>query len=223
MNTKLILSCILGLSMFSCSNSKTNSGDNSASSETEYENMSPILTPFKDMVEGLSIIPFTDRTVVGDMRILMGMILIDKNGQAPLFNNDASYLSGCPLVYFIDRVHYYCSWYNYWDSYSDEQYLQFIPTMITGIVDYLNGNKDKITDRELFKIIDRAYYDFHPERIEFYNKESRYGRKTYSNNRDDYCVSFKSYNPEVYNFGLCPINPKDIPEGILIMSVGRSW
>lgn len=44
---------------------------------------------------------------------------------------------------------------------------------------YYSGNKDKIADREFFKVINKFHYDEHPEEWLWGLEEEKYGKKTY--------------------------------------------
>lgn len=52
------------------------------------------------------------------------------------------------------------------------------------VIDYMNGDKDKIKDRTLFKRIDKAFYNKHPDQDYYYLKASGYGWKGYSSDRN---------------------------------------
>lgn len=69
---------------------------------------------------------------------------------------------------------------------SDTLY-NFHLSLINAVMDYMHGNKDKIKDRTLFKTIDKAFYDCHPDQGYYYLDDSRYDHKSYcsTNNRMD--------------------------------------
>ena len=90
-------------------------------------------------------------------------------------------------------------------------------SFINGFIDYINGNKDKIKDRKLFKKIDKAFYDSHPDQEYFVPSTSGYGYKYYRSNRErsqkvqstDYDNEYRSY---FFHDGT------ELPEGTLVFT-----
>ncbi|MDE7369895.1 MAG: hypothetical protein K2N08_09055 [Muribaculaceae bacterium] len=212
---------LLALLTSSCANNKSNPEDRSS------ENTNPITSPFGNFhFMPVRAIKSSD---VSSSKMNFVVILVDENGNALNFDNDMDYTIACPLYYFITKVSSnlgYDRVNNYGETYTEDEerkYLNDFQTMVTGVFDYLNGNKDKITDRKLFKAIDKAYYDYHPEEAIFYELDSKYGSKKYGsdrlegNNVTEHIKVFCTEN------SYCTYGDRQpIPEDIMIMRIGTT-
>lgn len=92
---------------------------------------------------------------------------------------------------------------------------QYYSSVVSGVIDYLQGRKDKISDQEVFRLIDKEYYDSHPSEKEYYQRSSRYNTKGYMPYGEEYgYVSARSYDkdwgPIIFSDGT------EVPEGTLM-------
>lgn len=120
-------------------------------------------------------------------------------GELVQFDNDEDYSGYCAFLSFVKKSRLYGYEYKevlgidtnalYEDfkqnhKVSDTLYNYHL-SLINAVMDYANGNKDKIKDQTLFKKIDKAFYDCHPDQGYYYLKDSYYNSKSYcpTNNR----------------------------------------
>lgn len=159
-----------------------------------------------------------------------------RTGELVQFDNDEDYSGYCTFFCFVKKCD--VSPYEYkelfginWDAYRDDflknnrvivsdTVYNFHLSLINAVMDYLGGNKDKIKDRKLFKRIDKAFYDNHPDQGYYYLLDSEYGRKRYSStNNNMYTVIAETsdyYRNSDYRFH----DGTALPEGSLVFSTG---
>ncbi len=97
----------------------------------------------------------------------------------------------------------------------------YYKSMVDNVVKYAQGDKDKITDPEIFKKIDKAYYDYHPDQRAFYCEESKYNYKRYSDEEGERTM-YAFYGPVVPWYyddkARCVFSDgTEIPEGTLVL------
>lgn len=97
----------------------------------------------------------------------------------------------------------------------------YYTSMVDNVVKYAQGDKEKITDPEIFKKIDKAYYDFHPDQRIFYCEKSRYNYKRYKDEAREKTMN-AFYGPVVPWYyddkARCVFSDgTEIPEGTLVL------
>lgn len=137
----------------------------------------------------------------------------DSSGNLVQFDNDADYSELCSIIGVIKNAGtdgYYSlskdlhekynlegrdaendtnEFRDYLKKYKDKvdemnkQTATYWLSLIDAAQKYMNGDKDKISDPKFFQIIDKAYYDKHPNQHYYVESESRYNYKKYV--RDD--------------------------------------
>lgn len=151
-------------------------------------------------------------------------------GELVQFDNDEDYSGYCAFWRFVKKSELSGSEYKevlgidmnalYEDftqnhKVSDTLYNYHL-SLINAVVDYMHGNKDKIKDRKLFKRIDKAFYDYHPDQGYYYLDYSRYDYKSYcsTNNRMNsvYALSQSRDGNRVYYYH----DGTALPEGTLV-------
>ncbi|MDE5625133.1 MAG: hypothetical protein K2I61_02305 [Muribaculaceae bacterium] len=210
----IILACLLPIS---CGhNSRQSAGDESAGfEETDVAE--------SDSKGGLMPMP------VYSIHGLQFALMNRDTGELVQFDNDEDYSGYCTFLRFvkncdaapyeyeevfgIDKTFFYED-FKQNHKVSDTVY-NFHLSLINAVIDYLDGNKDKIKDRKLFKRIDKAFFDYHPDQGYYSLEYSYYDSKRYSStNNRMLSVSVKSQsddNPYIYYH-----DGTALPEGSLV-------
>lgn len=214
----IILACLLPIS---CGhNSRQSAGDESAGlEETDVAE--------SDSEGGLMPVPVY-RDVIGNP--LHFALMNPRTGELVQFDNDEDYSGYCTFFCFVKECD--LAPYEYkklfginWDAYRDDfaknnrvvdTVYNFHLSLINAVIDYLNGNKDKITDQKLFKRIDKAFYDNHPDQGYYYLEHSEYGSKKYSSTNNHMrtvtAQTSDCYRNNVYRFH----DGTELPDGTLV-------
>lgn len=209
----IILACLLPIS---CGhNSRQSAGDESAGlEETDVAE--------SDSKGRLMPVPVYSATVRNP---LVFALMNRDTGELVQFDNDEDYSGYCTFFSFVQRCD--VGPYEYKEVFGiDEIYEEnhkvsdtvynFHLSLINAVMDYLNGNKDKIKDRKLFKRIDKAFYDHHPDQGYYSLEHSEYGLKRYSTPNDEmWSVNARASDLKYY------ILPRlhdgtELPEGTLV-------
>lgn len=142
------------------------------------------------------------------------------NGQYIAFDNDANYQDICALTYFYRRsINGLQFLYNDFgfskqtEWMKSPEYASLMEGMCRMVNMYLSGDKSKIEDKRILKMLDKYWYDFHPDRMQFRLDEEEYNQKRY----EDYNSSRKKVyfqNNERHNFK--DLHGNDLPEDALI-------
>lgn len=207
-NLKLLVIIMITLTgclfLDSCSNKSQKSGDeteieqNEDVSDTSSLQIEPVLWCF-DLTRGSS-----DCFIACDM---YGFAVRDSSGEIIQFDNDEDYADYCQIINFIRKAAS-TPFYNLkselrekydvptfytrteWDKWVSEhqedvaeinqEIARFWTALTRGVIDYSNGDKDNISDPEIFEIIDKAYYNYHPDDHYYHCDRSIYNLKNYS-------------------------------------------
>ena len=119
-------------------------------------------------------------------------------GELVQFDNDEDYSGYCAFCRFVLDRDFFCNYKEVFGADRDElapdhnvsdTVYNYHCSFINGFIDYINGNKDKIKDRKLFKEIDKAFYNCHPDQEYFVPSRSGYGNKTYLSNEERYLTA----------------------------------
>ena len=144
-------------------------------------------------------------------------------GELVQFDNDEDYSGYCAFFRFVDDCNRDCDYKEVFGSDYDElvqdhmvsdTVYNFHCSLINAVIDYMNGDKDKIKDRTLFKRIDKAFYNNHPDQDYYYLKDSGYGWKGYRSDRR--YVSVRSTDYDNKNASYCFHDGTELPEGTLV-------
>lgn len=97
----------------------------------------------------------------------------------------------------------------------------YYQAMVDNVIKYAEGDKDGIADPEIFKKIDKAYYDLHPDQLNFYCEKSRYNYKRYIDEASEKTMN-AFYGPVVPWYyddkARCVFSDgTEIPEGTLVL------
>lgn len=215
----IILACLLPIS---CGyNSRQSAGDESAGlEETDVAE--------SDSKGRLMPVPVYSGTTVHFA------LMNPRTGELVQFDNDEDYSGYCTFFCFVKKCdvayHEYKELFGInWDAYRDDflknnrvvvsdTVYNFHLSLINAVMDYLNGNKDKIKDRKLFKRIDKAFYDIHPDQGYYSLEHSEYGLKRYSSTNNHMLTElaitsdYYSYSNYLFHDGTA------LPEGTLVFT-----
>ena len=160
----------------------------------------------------------------------LGFVLMDSSGELLRFDNDADYLGFIPTISFMSNslrsntctkmIGIPLSKNN--DDWVRENMDVFHETnafvrdydeaIISGVIDYMNGHKEKISDPVILEEIERVFYDRHPTEAVVYLSDSKYNSKTYE---IDGSLPMKARPFERYEIGILA-DGTEIPEGTLV-------
>ena len=149
-------------------------------------------------------------------------------GELVQFDNDEDYSGYCAFFRFVDDCNIRgCDYKEVFGSDYDELVQDYIVSdtvynfhcsLINAVIDYMNGDKDKIKDRTLFKRIDKAFYDNHPDQDYYYLKSSGYGWKRYHSAGREVYVEGTEYN-RTWSWSYFFYDGTELPEGTLVVSI----
>lgn len=221
----IILACLLPISC----------GHNSRQSVGgESEELEEIEVEESDSKGGLMPVPVyysyksgPDKYSNNNSRLCIAL-MNPNTGELVQFDNDEDYSGYCAFCRFVFN---YCDipGWRYKEVFgadidelapdhnvSDTVY-NYHCSFINGFIDYINGNKDKIKDRKLFKEIDKAFYDYHPDQEYFDLDESRYGIKEYKSNRLHLVSAVSTdYDDSKFSKSYFFHDGTELPEGTLV-------
>lgn len=172
-----LVACICAIFMLGCSNPKSqNEGTTQSEEEQIVEGQSSNVTPV--------VVCHND---YDKDNIYRYNIAFKSNGEYIAFDNDADYQSWCaPMVFFrrsiinavwADDDFGYKSGREWCNSAEFDSLFKSLPELVNL---YLSGKKNEIQDKRVYKIIDKAWYDTHPDRMNFSLLRDYYGHKTYT-------------------------------------------
>lgn len=161
--------------------------------------------------------------------------LKDSKGDYIVFDNDEDYIEYCPEIRIIQDI--YWDYDNKWEEnmgISGERYklrkeelnkaYEYIERLINGVDRYFSGNKEDISDPELFEQIDKYYYNNKDYLFDFYCLESKYNEKNYpraDDTRRCYMTVIPrkeaEHLPTGYKDILFTINGEDIPSNAVVI------
>ena len=203
------------LFLASCSNkgqkngirTETTQEDSSDASSLQIE---PVLWCF-DLTRGSS-----DCLIACDK---YGFAIRDSSGEIMQFDNDEDYADYCQTINFIKKaastpfynlkkelreIYNVPSFYRRadWDKWVSEhqedvaeinrKIAKFWMVLTRGVIDYSNGDKKNISDPEIFEIIDKTYYDYHPDEHYYHCDRSIYNLKQYRDEENKSIISASS-------------------------------
>lgn len=225
---------IMSLLSAACGNSSQKSTESGVDSEMSADNE-------ENAAGTYTIVPVYQQQRVHPYYSLNFALYNNKSGQFVKFDNDADYTEHCKILGFITEARYEIPFRDLsldWDSISslrgklkekifgtisrvEDPIYQFDIALMNGTLEYVYGNKEKITDSKIFKAIDKTFYDEHPDQAFYQLKESVYGHKHYrdfNNMLPD--ISAHSYKlgevKKVYFFQ----DGTELPEGTLLFTRG---
>lgn len=140
--------------------------------------------------------------------ILCIALMNSDTGELVQFDNDEDYSGYCAFLNFVSdcKIHSY-EFKEVFGSDFDElvqdhmvsdTVYNFHCSLINAVIDYMNGDKDKIKDRTLFKRIDKAFYNMHPDQDYYYLESSKYGWKKYQSARRGVYVNSTDYGDSYF-------------------------
>lgn len=227
----IILISFIASGIFSCSNGK------SADKTEEVDN--------NESDEKFTIVRvycFTERIssfmVDGKYPLLVGtygspsLALRNSSGELLRFDNDADYSELCPAIRFItdaldddtciklldlDRSDNWIREYNDNIEENNKIVRKYEEAIISGAIDYLQGNKEKITDQVVFQRLDETFYNTHPTERVFYESESSYNSKTYDSNNNNGKVYVENSSKDTWDKPIKIFaDGTKVPEGTLL-------
>lgn len=178
-----LVACICAIFILGCSNSKSqNEGTTQSEEEQIVEDQTSNVLPV---------------IVCGNYEkkdnIYNYYIAFKSNGKYIAFDNDADYRSWCALTQLFRQVVIYAVWADDDFGYKDgrewcnsaefDSLLENLPELVNL---YLSGNKNEIQDKRVYKIIDKAWYDIRPDRMDFYLLRDGYGYKVYTDGENEF-------------------------------------
>ena len=148
------------------------------------------------------------------------------------FDNDADYEEYAIPIYMARMLNFQDYDYeneliekyndHWWEKCTYDESVQLYGernSLIKGVVEYLYGDKNNISDEKLFKKLDKFYYDKHPEELQFEPGRSAYGEKSYKAYNEYGMPSFllvsSSKEDEFFYFSNNELLP--VPEGSVIL------
>lgn len=163
-----------------------------------------------------------------------GLVLRDSSGKLLRFDNDADYLEFIPTISFISNsfrsntctkmlgisIHR-----NNWDwarANKDKFYetnafvWDYDHAIINGVIDYLQGHKEKISDPVILEEIERTFYDTHPTEAGVRLSESKYNYKNYEV-EGSLSITAKPFESHTYDIGILG-DGTEIPAGTLVFT-----
>lgn len=220
---------IMSLLAAACGNSSQKSTESGVDSEISADNE-------ENAAGTYTIVPVYQQCLFIPKYSLNFTLYNNKSGQFVQFDNDADYTEHCKILGFItsardevpfrdlsldwDSIGRHRSFKTYGTiSHVDEPIYKYDIALINGILEYVYGNKEKITDSKIFKAIDKTFYDKHPDQAFYQLEKSVYGDKRY----EDYnnllpSIQARSYEigqeNDVYFFQ----DGTELPEGTLLFT-----
>lgn len=146
-------------------------------------------------------------------------------GELVQFDNDEDYSGYCAFCRFVLDRDFFCNYKEVFGADEDElapdhnvsdTVYNYHCSFINGFIDYINGNKDKIKDRKLFKEIDKAFYNCHPDQEYFVPSRSGYGNKTYLSNEERYLTAESTDYDDRKSYFFH--DGTELPEGTLVFT-----
>lgn len=110
-----------------------------------------------------------------------------------------------------------------WTSEESDQYVKLkserMTSLIQGVAEYLYGDKNNISDENLYKVLDEYYYNHHPDEWQTQLEDSYYGFKSYFIGPKDGVKSiYSAHSPKDEYFYFSNNQLLPIPEGSLILT-----
>lgn len=147
-------------------------------------------------------------------------IAFKENGQYVTFDNDADYQNICQAIYFLQKAVNETKFLNHEFGYSDceewvdsPEHISLLKDLPEKVEIYLSGMKSEIQDKRILKMLDEVWYDYHPDRMDFYLSNDCYGGKEYKESGSGSTVVFKSNNK--YD-ELKDLQGYDLPSEVLV-------
>lgn len=203
-----ILCLLFTVSLLSCSKSSSNENERAQEPmiEGNEENKEEIKLEFtlvKSNYEHTFDVRFTPKV----------------NGNYIVFDNDADYQELCNPVWFLGRcvglsaTYSFAAQYEHTNNWLESSELMELLKELPNAVDlYINGNKDKIKDERIKKLIDEAWYNLHPNNCYFQLQDNSYNFKLYYGNPYGTVICSPNDSEQWYD-----LDGNKLPEGVLLI------
>lgn len=146
------------------------------------------------------------------------------NGEYIMFDNDADYQALTNLTLFLRETQKnLCDAYRSGDDGFSKhtnkdllspEFIALLKDLPHNINLYVGGKKAEIINRNVFKVIDKTYYNDHPFTISFQLESSRYGYKRYED-QVGWSITFMSHEPYTNLPNYRSLDGEIVPEGVL--------
>lgn len=211
---------ITGTFLFSCGNSSTTK-EKAEISSNERKDEENVSMDDHEKNNSLKIIPVYK---LENDQYQTDYYAFKKGNNYIIFSNDENYSNCIPTLRFIEYIkEVELSIRNYIPK---EQLLDVDDTrnkLVENVIWYLEGHKDKISDKDLYKIIDKAYYNKHPNEVNRYTDKNFYNDKFYSFYIDNKVFGHGSARAVEYEkergHKVVNINGEELDDDVLIVTI----
>lgn len=219
---------------FSCKNSDKRNKFNTSSEDIQNEEIYSSENESYD--DGIKIVPVyrTEKNKIYGIDTITcdaSYYTLKKGNQFIKFNNDENYSDYIPTIWFINSITEEVLYDLQKEGKIKQGYYSVLtrkelplvhayrPKIIDNVLLYFNGEKDKISDKDIFKKIDKKFYDRHPNEVNRSINKDAYNIKEYRFYINDkfYCLGYVSpkeyWDENIYNFFTMD---DELPEDALI-------